>query len=123
MRSAVEIGELGEQYKIKAILVGDSGVGKSNIRQKLCHNKFDAFSVKTVGVQYSTRKFIAPLNERQQKFIFCLWDVVGDLNNTELIQAYFKNIVGVIYVFDLTNMDSLNNIKVWKAKVYENTNT
>ena len=123
MRSAVEIGELGEEYKIKAILVGDSGVGKSNIRQKLCHNKFDAFSVKTVGVQYSTRKFIAPLNERQQKFIFCLWDVVGDLNNTELIQAYFKNIVGVIYVFDLTNMDSLNNIKVWKAKVYENTNT
>jgi len=32
MRSAVEIGELGEEYKIKAILVGDSGVGKSNIR-------------------------------------------------------------------------------------------
>ena len=41
-------------------MVGDTGVGKTNIRERLCQNKFDPFSVKTVGVQVSTRKFIAP---------------------------------------------------------------
>lgn len=49
-----------EEYKIKLVLVGESGTGKTNIRERLCHNNFDPFSVKTIGVQYSSRKFYAP---------------------------------------------------------------
>lgn len=52
--------EMNDEYKIKVILVGDSGVGKTNIRERLCQNKFDPFFNKTVGVQFSTRGFMAP---------------------------------------------------------------
>ncbi len=49
-----------EEYRIKIIMVGDSGVGKTSIRERLCKDIFDPFSVKTVGVQFSTRRFVAP---------------------------------------------------------------
>lgn len=49
----------------------------------------------------------------------CLWDVVGELGNAELQSAYFKNAMGVVYVFDLTNEDSMRSLKVWKDRVAE----
>ena len=49
-----------EENKIKIILVGDAGVGKTNVRERFCQNKFEPFSIKTIGVQVSTRRFIAP---------------------------------------------------------------
>ena len=108
-----------EDNKIKIIIVGDTGVGKTNIRQRVCQNKFDPFSVKTVGVQVSTRKFIAPFEERQQTFTVHFWDVVGQLNNRQLLPSFFKSIMGVIYVFDLTNEESLHNLEGWKQKIEE----
>lgn len=66
-----------DEYKVKIIIVGDSGVGKTNIRERLCQNKFDPFSVKTIGVQYSTRRFYAPFEEKMQRFAVCFWDIIG----------------------------------------------
>lgn len=66
-----------QDNKLKVILVGDSGVGKTNIKERFCQNKFDPFSTKTVGVQVAFRKFISPFEERQQKFTVCFWDIVG----------------------------------------------
>jgi GTPase SAR1 family protein len=69
--------ELNNILKIKIIIVGDSGVGKSNIRSRLCQNKFEIFSNKTVGVQYSQRKFLVPLENKLQTVAVNFWDVAG----------------------------------------------
>ena len=108
-----------EEYKIKIIVIGDSGVGKTNIRERLCQNKFDPFSLKTIGVQFSTRRFFAPFEDKMQRFVLCLWDIVGDLNNPELNSSFFSNIMGVIYVFDLTNEETLKSLQQWRQKVEE----
>jgi GTPase SAR1 family protein len=52
-----------------------------------------------------------------QRFAVCFWDIIGELNNPELIPAFFKNVIGAIYVFDLTNEETLNNLKLWKEKI------
>lgn len=110
-----------EEHKLKIIFVGDSGVGKTNIRERFCQNKFDPFSIPTVGVQVSTRKFISPFEERQQKFNTCFWDIVGELHNKELTSSYFKNVIGVIYVFDLTSQESLDHLVFWRERVEDLT--
>ena len=89
-------------------------MGKTNIRERLCQNKFDPVTVKTVGVQVSTRKFMAPFEERQQTFTVHFWDVCGEISNRELLPSYFKSAMGIIYVFDLTNSDSLDNLAHWR---------
>lgn len=54
-----------------------------------------------------------------RKFSVCIWDILGELNNPDLTASYFKNAMGVIYVFDLTNEESLSNLKYWHDKVDE----
>jgi GTPase SAR1 family protein len=80
----------------------------------MCQNKFDPITVSTIGVQVSTRKFIAPFEERQQVFTVHFWDICGDINNRELLPSFFKSVMGIIYVFDLTNQSSLDNLPKWK---------
>ena len=47
--------------RVKGVLVGDSGVGKSSVRDRLCQNYFNPFWVKTVGVQFGSRGMVGPL--------------------------------------------------------------
>lgn len=44
-----------EFYLFKVILVGDSGVGKSNLLLRYTKNDFDASSHSTIGVDFSTK--------------------------------------------------------------------
>jgi len=39
-------------YLYKCVVVGDSGVGKSQFISKLCHNEFNQNSKQTIGVTH-----------------------------------------------------------------------
>lgn len=42
-----------------------------------------------------------------------LWDTAGQERYRSLIPVYFRNAVGSLFVFDLTNRDSYNNLEHW----------
>ncbi|KAJ0809301.1 putative small GTPase, P-loop containing nucleoside triphosphate hydrolase [Helianthus annuus] len=42
-------------YLFKIVLVGDSGVGKSNILSRFTRNEFSLESKSTIGVEFATR--------------------------------------------------------------------
>ncbi|KAI4306764.1 hypothetical protein L6164_030013 [Bauhinia variegata] len=42
-------------YLFKIVLIGDSGVGKSNILSRLTRNEFCLESKSTIGVEFATR--------------------------------------------------------------------
>ena len=42
-------------YLFKIVLIGDSGVGKSNILSRFTRNEFCLESKSTIGVEFSTR--------------------------------------------------------------------
>ena len=50
------------------LVVGEAGAGKTSIRERLCQQYFNPFWVKTVGVQFSSRRFLAPLDDQMQRF-------------------------------------------------------
>ena len=43
---------VAENYKIKIIVVGDSGVGKTNLINRFATDKFDTNSKATIGVEF-----------------------------------------------------------------------
>lgn len=51
---------MDEDYDIifKVILIGDSGVGKSNILLKYIKNEFQQESKATVGVEFASRGYV-----------------------------------------------------------------
>ena len=42
-------------YIFKVVLIGDSGVGKSNLLSRFTRNEFNLESKSTIGVEFATR--------------------------------------------------------------------
>ena len=61
-----------KQISVSVVLIGDSGVGKSNLLSRFTRNEFNLESKSTIGVEFATRsiqvrvKFILPLLQRKQ---------------------------------------------------------
>lgn len=49
------VGDHEYDYLFKIVLIGDSGVGKSNILSRFTRNEFCLESKSTIGVEFATR--------------------------------------------------------------------
>jgi len=57
-RKAKKMGRRAEEeydYLFKVVLIGDSGVGKSNLLSRFTRNEFCLESKSTIGVEFATR--------------------------------------------------------------------
>ena len=60
-------------YLFKLVLIGDSGVGKSNLLSRFTRNEFSIESKSTIGVEFATRS--VHVDEKTIKAQ--LWDTAG----------------------------------------------
>ena len=103
-------------YTCKIILVGDSKVGKTTFFNLLQNNK-NFQTISTIGVDYTTLRY--NVNGKQIKII--VWDTAGQDRFNTIIRSYFRNICGVILMYDLTNMATLQSLEKWLTMInYEN---
>ena len=102
-----------EDYKIKIIVVGDSGVGKTNLINRFASDKFDTNSKATIWVEfvYKTLK----INKEVIKVE--VWDTAGQERYRAITSSYYKGAKGAIIVYDITNEDSFNNVESWMNEV------
>ena len=102
-------------YIYKFIVVGDSNTGKSALTVQFCEQRFTPYQSMTIGVEYSS-KFI----ERPDEYIkIQLWDTAGQEKYQALTRSYYKNVSGVLLVYDTTNILSFNNLDMWLSKIKE----
>lgn len=60
-------------YLFKVVLIGDSGVGKSNLLSRFTRNEFSLESKSTIGVEFATRSIRV-----DEKIIKAqIWDTAG----------------------------------------------
>lgn len=60
-------------YLFKVVLIGDSGVGKSNLLSRFTRNEFSLESKSTIGVEFATRSITV-----DEKIIKAqIWDTAG----------------------------------------------
>ena len=55
-----KVGDAKYDYLFKMVLVGNSGVGKSNILSRLTTNDFSIDSKSTIGVEFASRHIETP---------------------------------------------------------------
>ncbi|PPD95698.1 hypothetical protein GOBAR_DD07307 [Gossypium barbadense] len=75
-------------YLFKVVLIGDSGVGKSNLLSRFTRNEFSLESKSTIGVEFATRS----LNVDGKVIKAQIWDTAGqesvDLTIILVVLAY-----------------------------------
>jgi Ras-related protein Rab-11A len=110
-----EIKDEHEDYSVKIVIVGDSGVGKSNILSRFVQNEFSNDCRATVGVELSTKSY--KINDKVIKLH--LWDTAGQERFKSITSAYYKGAKGAVIVYDITNSESFSHIDKWLREIRE----
>ena len=93
----------------KIVVVGSSGVGKSAIVQRLVDGTFREEGQSTVGVEF--KPFIIPVDDQNVKLQ--IWDTAGQERFKSVSKAYFRNAVGAVLVYDISNDASFEDLSNW----------
>ncbi|KAK7201685.1 guanine nucleotide-binding protein-like protein [Novymonas esmeraldas] len=112
--------ELLRTYKV--LLVGEAGVGKSNLMHRYCHGQYDPALPSTIGAEFCSREVDIPAGPvgAVETVVLQLWDTAGQERNAGVVShAFYRNAVGAIIVYDVTRRESLVNVPRWAARVTE----
>ena len=104
-----------EEEKFKVVVVGDSGVGKTNLIKRFISNEFSLDSKATVGVEFISKNY----NINNKIIKIEIWDTAGQERYKSITSAYYKGAKGAMIVYDVTNQTSFNNIDKWYFEIKE----
>ena len=111
----IDSKDVKEDYKLKLVVVGDSGVGKTNLIKRFANNTFNSNSKATVGVEFLSKSF--KINNRVFKIE--IWDTAGQERYKSITAAYYKGAKGALVVYDITSKISFENIDKWMLEIKE----
>ncbi|XP_045599557.2 ras-related protein Rab-11B isoform X2 [Procambarus clarkii] len=96
-------------YVGNIVLIGDSGVGKSNLLSRFTRNEFNLESKSTIGVEFATRSI-----EVDGKTIKAqIWDTAGQERYRAITSAYYRGAVGALLVYDIAKLLTYTNVERW----------
>ena len=107
-----------ENYDLifKIVLIGDSGVGKTNILSRYINNEFSLATQSTVGVEFGSK--IIKKNGKVIKLQ--IWDTAGQERYKSITSAYYKGSKGAFVVYDITRKTTYENIDKWIGELKTN---
>ena len=97
------------EYMFKCVIIGDTGVGKSNLLSRFTKDEFTKDSKATIGVEFATRQI-----QHDGKTIEAqVWDTAGQERYRAITAAYYRGAIGALLVYDMTKRESFENCERW----------
>ncbi|XP_058207173.1 ras-related protein RABA2b-like [Rhododendron vialii] len=106
-------------YLFKIVLIGDSGVGKSNILSRFTRNEFCLESKSTIGVEFATRT----LQVEGKTVKAQIWDTAGQERYRAITSAYYRGAVGALLVYDITKRQTFENVLRWLRELRDHADS
>ena len=104
-----------EYYKLKLIVLGDSGVGKTNIIHRYITDTFSTETKATIGVEF----FIKTFRVNNDIIKLEIWDTAGQERYKSITSAYYKGSKGALLVYDITRYPTFENLEKWMNEINE----
>lgn len=102
-------------FVFKVVLIGESGVGKSNLLSRFTKNEFNHDSRTTIGVEFSTRTVqLNGLTIKAQ-----IWDTAGLERYRAITSAYYRGAVGALLVYDISKHLTYESAARWLKELYD----
>ncbi|XP_055832319.1 ras-related protein Rab11A [Solanum dulcamara] len=106
-------------YLFKIVVIGDSGVGKSNILSRFTRNEFCLESKSTIGVEFATRT----LQVEGKTVKAQIWDTAGQERYRAITSAYYRGAVGALLVYDITKRQTFDNVLRWLRELRDHADS
>ncbi|KJR85453.1 Rab family GTPase YPT1 [Sporothrix schenckii 1099-18] len=116
------------------LLIGDSGVGKSCLLLRFADDTYTESYISTIGVDFKIRTIeldgktvklqITEPNQTEPNQtkpwnanFASQWDTAGQERFRTITSSYYRGAHGICVVYDVTDMDSFNNVKQWLQEI------
>ncbi|KAM7470314.1 hypothetical protein LguiA_008497 [Lonicera macranthoides] len=106
-------------YLFKVVLIGDSGVGKSNLLSRFTRNEFCLESKSTIGVEFATRT----LQVEGRTIKAQIWDTAGQERYRAITSAYYRGALGALLVYDTTKPTTFENVSRWLKELRDHADS
>jgi len=108
-----------KEIKYKVIIVGSSGVGKTNICMRFFKNTFDYNAYSTICVDFVSKMWKTPDGSSVK---INLWDTAGQESYLTVTRQYYRDSHGAIVVYDVSNRKTFERLEFWlqELKMYAN---
>ncbi|KAI1285904.1 Rab-like protein 3 [Halotydeus destructor] len=105
--------------KIKVLVLGDSGVGKTSLVNLIAHGKPIGSSSWTIGCSIEVKLHEYSEGTPSHKSVLLeLWDIGGSRTHSTARSVFYNSFHGIILVHDLTNSKSHANLRKWLGEVF-----
>ena len=98
----------------KAVLVGDSGVGKTSLMLRFSQDLYLPTSRATIGVDLQTREVKLPAGRTLN---LQLWDTAGQEQFGAITASFFRNAHAVVLAYDVHSPASFASLQRWMVEV------
>ncbi|BBN16447.1 protein MpRAB8B [Marchantia polymorpha subsp. ruderalis] len=102
-------------YRMKLLLIGDSGVGKSCLLLRFCDDSFATSFITTIGIDFKVRT----IDVDGKKVRLQIWDTAGQERFRTITTAYYRGAMGILLVYDITDSSSFQNVRNWIGSITE----
>ena len=111
---------MSEETVYKVLLLGDTTVGKTCFLMKYTDKTFQDIHMATIGLDYrlKTMKLKSGKDIKLQ-----IWDTAGQDRFRAITKNYYKGSHGIILIYDVTNLQTFENVKNWVNQIREEAST
>ncbi|EIM89968.1 ras-domain-containing protein [Stereum hirsutum FP-91666 SS1] len=106
-------------YLFKVVLIGDSGVGKSNLLSRFTRNEFNLETKSTIGVEFATRTISVDGKTLKAQ----IWDTAGQERYRAITAAYYRGAVGALLVYDIAKHATYVNVTRWLKELRDHADS
>ncbi|XP_075231043.1 ras-related protein Rab-13-like [Lycorma delicatula] len=101
-------------YKI--LVLGDSNVGKTCIMHRYCDETYYDTYVSTIGIDFKQKI----MEVDGTRVMMQIWDTAGQERFRTLTTAYYRGAMGIILMYDVTSLESFDNLSYWLDNIRMN---
>ena len=104
----------------KVVLLGEGRVGKTSLVLRFCKDSFSEAQPPTIQASYLDKQ----MTIGDKRLSLAIWDTAGQERFRTITSSYYRGAHGIIVVYDVTDQESFNNVKVWLQEIdrYANEN-
>lgn len=100
-------------YLIKLLVIGNSGVGKTNMLLKFCENNFMTSHLTTIGIDFK----IKTITMGKEKIRLQIWDTAGQQKFKTITQTYYRGAMGIVLTYAMNDRESFEDIENWVKQI------
>ena len=115
------MNKIGKNIKIiSLLLLGNFGVGKTNLIQRYMNNTFEPKYISTLGIDTFIKLLkVKDENNNIKTYKLKIYDTAGQERYRSLPKVLFRKVDGILLLYDINDKETFKDISLWLNDINE----